>query len=96
MLLARHRTFHEQLTAAGLSAHPYYQPDHWMPHCTVGFHLPAPAVGQAVALCRHYAHFGQPFLISSIRLIEFQQVAPPAGDAQALVSTVTTLGQYQF
>ncbi len=69
-LLTRHRDFHAQLTAAGLSSNALYQPNRWVPHCTIGFRLPVAALGNGVDLCRA-ASWPTTVLVSAIRLIAF-------------------------
>lgn len=95
-LLALHRDLHEQLTAAGLQSHPYYRPDHWVPHCTVGFNLPVHTIGEAVALCRQ-GFFGQAVTVSSLRLIEIHRQPNNSGDEGfAPTVVVEPLWHYQF
>lgn len=72
-LLTLHRDFHAQLAATGLSFNALYQPDRWVPHCTIGFQLPVAAIGAAVDLCRA-APWPTTVAVSAIRLIAF---SPP-------------------
>lgn len=74
-LLALHRRFHERLAALAIPSNAYYLPGNWIPHCTVGFELPAEQIGQAVALCQQ-AHVFHAATLTTIRLIEFRPVRP--------------------
>lgn len=74
-LLAHHRRFHEQLSQRTVSSNAYYLPGNWMPHCTVGFELPAEQIGQAVTLCQQSNVF-RAVTLTTIRLIEFRPVRP--------------------
>ena len=64
-LLRLHRDWHA-LAPGGM---PYYAPDAWVPHCTVGLHLPdvAPAIAAARALLPIRGRY------ESIALIEFDR-----------------------
>lgn len=72
-LLARHRRFHERLAQLALASNAYYLPGNWIPHCTVGFALPADNIGQAVMLCQQASVF-YAVTLTTIRLIEFRPV----------------------
>jgi 2'-5' RNA ligase len=49
--LARlHHGFHQQLAEAGLVADGYYQPDQWVPHCTIATDLAPRQVATAIEL----------------------------------------------
>ncbi|MEZ4864614.1 MAG: 2'-5' RNA ligase family protein [Caldilineaceae bacterium] len=72
-LLQVHAHFHAQLAAVGLKSHGYYQPGHWVPHCTVGIDVPAAKVGEALMRCRQADVF-HTVTITSLRLIEFRPV----------------------
>lgn len=74
-LLAHHRRFHEQFAPLAIVSNAYYRPGNWMPHCTVGFELPADKIGQAVTLCQQ-ANVFQAVTLTTIRLIEFRPVRP--------------------
>lgn len=69
-LLAIHRTFHTQLAAIGVTSNPLYLPGQWVPHCTVGFALPAAQIGQAVMICRESA-WPRTVTVTALRLIAF-------------------------
>lgn len=74
-LLAYHRRFHERLAAQAIPSNAYYLPGNWIPHCTVGFELPADKIGQAVTLCQQ-ANIFRAVTLTTIRLIEFRPVRP--------------------
>jgi 2'-5' RNA ligase len=49
--LARlHQGFHQQLAQAGLMADRYYQPDQWVPHCTIATDVAPRQVATAIEL----------------------------------------------
>lgn len=81
-LLTLQRDFHAELAAAGLSSHALYQPERWVPHCTVGFHLPAATIGHAVALCRA-ASWPTTVAVSAIRLMAFSLPPENVGSESA-------------
>lgn len=72
-LLALHRAFHQQLNANGLISFPYYRPDQWVPHCTVGIRLPPEQIGCAINRCRQSDVFQRGELVA-ISLIELPAV----------------------
>lgn len=74
-LLALHAQFHTQVAQLAIASNTYYRPGNWMPHCTVGFALPADKIGQAVALCQQ-ANVLRTVTLTTIRLIEFRPVRP--------------------
>lgn len=74
-LLALHARFHARFATLATPSNAYYLPGHWMPHCTVGFELPADKIGQAVTLCQQ-ANVFQAVTLTTIRLIEFRPVRP--------------------
>ncbi|MEZ4734679.1 MAG: 2'-5' RNA ligase family protein [Caldilineaceae bacterium] len=74
-LLAVHRRFHDLLAPLAIPSNAYYLPGNWMPHCTVGFELPADKIGQAVTLCQQADLFRSVTLIT-VRLIAFRPVRP--------------------
>ena len=95
-LLTLHRDFHAQLAAAGLSSNVLYQPDRWVPHCTVGFRLPVATIGHAVALCRA-ASWPTPVSVSAIRLVEFSPQSETArGESAQPGHKVEILCHYQL
>lgn len=74
-LLALHARFHERFAQLAIVGNAYYLPGNWIPHCTVGFELPADNMGQAVALCQQADVF-RAVTLTTIRLIEFWPVRP--------------------
>lgn len=74
-LLALHARFHARLAPLATPSNAYYLPGNWMPHCTVGFELPADKIGQAVTLCQQ-ANVFHAVTLTTIRLIEFRPVRP--------------------
>lgn len=72
-LLAIHAHFHHLLSQLATASNAYYLPGSWIPHCTVGFELPAEKVGTAVTLCQQAPVF-QPVTLTTVRLIEFRPV----------------------
>lgn len=72
-LLRLHERFSAQATAAGQTAHPYYQPGKWIPHCTVAHDLAPDQVIEAVRLCLDSQVFG-PGQIVALGLIEYRPV----------------------
>ncbi|WP_130864590.1 2'-5' RNA ligase family protein [Acidipropionibacterium timonense] len=54
-LLGEHRRLHERLARAGVTTFTYYGPEHWHPHVTVGYRIPAHRVGAAVDLLGAWA-----------------------------------------
>jgi hypothetical protein len=72
-LLDLHERFSAQATAAGQTAHPYYQPGNWIPHCSVAHDLTPDQVTQAVRLCLDSQVFS-PGQIVAIGLIEYRPV----------------------
>lgn len=95
-LLALHRTFYTRLALTGLPSRDLYHPDHWVPHCTVGFNLPPTAVGNAVALCREFAWVVR-VMVTAVSLIEFHpQSTDPTPNALPPANVVTTLCQFHF
>lgn len=74
-LLAIHARFHALLTQLSTPSNAYYLPGNWMPHCTVGFELPADKIGQAVTLCQGADVF-RAVTLTTIQLIEFRPVRP--------------------
>ena len=74
-LLALHALFHARFATLATSSNAYYLPGNWMPHCTVGFEVPADKIGQAVTLCQQ-ANVFQTVTLTTIRLIEFRPVRP--------------------
>lgn len=74
-LLTAHAWLHHRLEQLALQSNPYYLPGNWIPHCTVGFELPADQIGQAVALCQQ-ANVFQRVTLTTVRLIEFRPVRP--------------------
>jgi 2'-5' RNA ligase len=47
-LATLHRDFHQCLDQAACGADQYYQPDHWVPHCTIAMDVAPPQVATAV------------------------------------------------
>lgn len=74
-LLALHVRFHDLLAPLAMPSNVYYLPGNWVPHCTVGFELPADKIGQAVMLCQQADVF-RPVTLTTVRLIEFRPVRP--------------------
>lgn len=72
-LLRLHTRFATQATAADQTAHFYYQPGNWVPHCTVAQDLSPDQVIEAVRLCLASRVFG-PGQIVAVGLIEFRPV----------------------
>lgn len=76
-LVALHQEFHHCLVQAACRADPYYQPDHWVPHCTIATDLAPPHVATAVeVLLQEF----QPIRIecTEIGIITFRPVVPQA------------------
>jgi 2'-5' RNA ligase len=49
--LARlHHSFHQQLAQVALMADRYYQPDHWVPHCTIATDFTPRQIAAAIEL----------------------------------------------
>lgn len=74
-LLALHARFHALLTQLAIPSNAYYLPGNWVPHCTVGFELPADKIGPAVTLCQGADVF-RAVTLTTLRLIEFRPVRP--------------------
>lgn len=70
-LLCLHREFSAHATAAGQTAHPYYRPGNWIPHCTVAHDLSPDQVPEAVRLCLSSQVFGAGRVIA-VGLIEYR------------------------
>ena len=71
-LLRLHQRVHQHLQEIGVEAVAYYQPQAWVPHCTLARELSPPEVLQAIEVTRN----NQPFFkakISALGLVE----APP-------------------
>jgi len=79
-LLTIHRTFHTQLAAIGITSNPLYLPGQWVPHCTVGFALPAAGLGQALLLCRE-TPWPRTVMVTALRLIAFDPHTMQPGPA---------------
>jgi 2'-5' RNA ligase len=74
-LLAIHAQFYTLLTQLKTPSNAYYLPGNWVPHCTVGFELPADKIGPAVTLCQGADVF-RTVTLTTVRLIEFRPVRP--------------------
>jgi 2'-5' RNA ligase len=72
-LLQLHDALNAQAAALGIINHPYYQPGHWIPHCTVAQGVAPTQVGEAVHVCLQSNAFG-PGQIEAIGLIEHRPV----------------------
>lgn len=72
-LLGLHERFSAQVAATGHTAHPYYQPGNWIPHCTVAQDLALDQVVEAVRLCLAGRVFGVG-QIGAVGLIEYRPV----------------------
>lgn len=72
-LLALHQAFHETLSAHSLTSFPYYRPDSWIPHCTVGIRLPPEQIACAINFCRQSDVFQRGVLVA-VSLIELPAV----------------------
>jgi 2'-5' RNA ligase len=70
-LLEIHKELNNRLAALGLSVNGYYQPGHWIPHCTVAMGLPPERVPLAIEVCRNSDVFHE-VKISAVGLIQFQ------------------------
>lgn len=53
-MLAVHHAFHAALKKEGLSSSDYYQPDQWVPHCTLEFEIPDEQLRLAQDLCKQH------------------------------------------
>jgi 2'-5' RNA ligase len=49
-----HRTFHDRLAQRGLAATPHYDPENWMPHCTVEMNIPEEQFLRAIETCKRH------------------------------------------
>ncbi len=74
-LLGLHRTYSAAAAASGYIAHPYYQPGHWIPHCTVAQGLAGEQIHTAVQLCLQ-SHVFQAGQLLTIDLIEYPPARP--------------------
>lgn len=52
LLLRRHMDLHDQLAQIDGQQRTLYQPDNWVPHCTLAYNLPETQVPQAVEIAR--------------------------------------------
>lgn len=50
-LLAHHRLVHARLAAAGVPLVEHYQPDRWVPHCTLSMRVPNTLMAPAIRRC---------------------------------------------
>jgi hypothetical protein len=72
-LLTLHASLHNQLTAEGLSCHPYYLPDAWVPHCAVTVEEP---LGRSLDTIKaiHAADVLGEYTIDNVNVVEFRPV----------------------
>ncbi len=73
-LLDVHRAYHTLLDLAGLSCRPYYVPDAWVPHCTIGAKLDPEQVGPTIELCQRHFDF-PPAVCTALGIVEVPPVA---------------------
>lgn len=50
-MLAHHARVYERLSRAGVSLAEHYQPDQWVPHCTLSMRVPNSLMAAAVRRC---------------------------------------------
>jgi len=69
-LLQLHREFHAAFAAFEEHKNPYYLPERWVPHCTVGIRLSAEETERVIGYC--FRNFGSGFhgSIDEVSLVE--------------------------
>lgn len=74
-LLAIHRRFHQELAKTFIEVNPYYQPDVWVPHCTIATDLHASQLADAVKICLQTF---KPIVVNcrEIGLVKFRPATP--------------------
>ena len=78
-LLVLHRRFHAQFTSAALDWSPFYEPGHWVPHCTLAYSLTPDRLSEAVALLQSKVTPSLSGLLTSIALVEI-----PSGEERGV------------
>ncbi len=96
-LLDLHSRFHAMVGKHALLTDPVYQPDQWVPHCTIAQAVPEDRVPEAIEQLRNADAFG-PVTVVSINLTEFLPVRelvahPVIGEAGENVVPIRDQGQ---
>jgi 2'-5' RNA ligase len=73
-LLDLHARFHATLRPVAGDGWPYYQPDAWVPHCTLAFETPPGRIAAAVDLCRRAA-LPLSAHLDAVGIVEFRPIA---------------------
>jgi len=76
-LITLHQDVHQRLDQAACRADAYYQPDRWVPHCTIATDLAPPHIATAIEVLLQEFH---PIRIqcTEIGIITFRPVIPQA------------------
>jgi 2'-5' RNA ligase len=72
-LLDVHGRLHRELKREGLVSVPYYQPEEWVPHCTVSVGLKSDTKARALESVMHSGAFGAAVL-SEIGLVQYDPI----------------------
>jgi 2'-5' RNA ligase len=78
-LLLLHRRFHAQFTSTAVDWSPFYQPGHWVPHCTLAYGLTREHLSRALAGLQAQVPPILSGLLISIALVEIS-----SGEEQAV------------
>ncbi len=82
-LVRLHTALYARLTGLGLVPPEYYQPENWVPHCTVALKLPPERLSAVMDCCMKSEVF-RPIQLTAIALVEYMPVrelcAFPLGD----------------
>ena len=68
-LMSIHKRTDDEFDALGVPVSPLYSRGRWLPHCTVGLHVPSNQVPKAVSICRDSDVLG-PIMVTGLLILD--------------------------
>ena len=68
-LMSIHRRTDDEFETLRVPVSPLYSRGQWVPHCTVGIHVPSDQVPKAVSICRDAGVFG-PIVVNGMLILD--------------------------